>query len=81
MPPIVIPSQPSPKSLSRAERAVIARDIHRAQETLERARKSAALGGDWRLAKNLGEQCKQLGSEILQLNGTPPIAISELLPG
>lgn len=65
--------------LTKHERAVIARDIHRAQGTLERARKSAELGGDWRLAKSLAEQVKQLGGEILQLNNATPIAMSELL--
>ncbi len=70
---------PTTNMLTKTERAIIARDIHRAQETLERARKSAHLGGDVRLAKSLGEQVQKLGSEILQINGTPPTPISELL--
>lgn len=74
-------TMPSTNTLTKTERAIIARDIHRAQATLERARKSAALGGDQRLAKVLDSQVKQLGSEILQINGTPPTPISELLPG
>lgn len=68
------------RPMTQAERAVMSREISRAQERLENARKMAHLGGDWMLAKSLAEQVRQLGNQIVQLHGGPQkISIAELV--
>jgi len=68
------------RPMTSAERAVLSREIGKAQARLESARKMAHLGGDWMLAKNLGEQVRQLGDQIVQLHGGPTtISVGELV--
>lgn len=67
------------KPITIAERSMLSREIGRAQERLENARKMAHLYGEARIAKNLGEQLKALGEQISQIHGGPLVlSVSEL---
>lgn len=69
-----------PKTMTHAERAIIGRELSRAQATLERARKMADVGGDSRLAKVVGDQVKAIGEAICSVHQTPRTPLAELIP-
>lgn len=69
----------SPKTLSRVERALLTKELGKAQAALWAAFTIAARAGDLDLAKGLRDQHKALGTRIATLNGGPVIGVKELL--
>lgn len=66
------------QKLSRVERALLTKELAKAQAALWTAFSIAAKAKVMDVAKNLREQHKELGTTIVELNGGPVISRTEL---
>ena len=66
-------------SLTAVDRALVTKELGKAQAALWAALSTAARGNDLALAKALREQYKALGTAIVTLNGGPVVTLKEIL--
>jgi hypothetical protein len=76
-PPIAaMPAAPSMKSV---DRAIVTKELGKAQTALWSAFQVAARANDLDLAKVLRDQHKAMGDKIVEINGGPVVSVRELL--
>jgi len=62
------------------DRALVTKELGKAQSALWAAFQTAARAKDLDLAKALRDQHKSIGTAIVALNGGPVVSIKELVP-
>jgi hypothetical protein len=76
-PPIAAP--PVAPSMKRVDRAIVTKELGKAQTALWAAFQVAARANDLDLAKVLRDQHKAMGDKIVEINGGPIVSVRELL--
>ena len=83
-PAAVLPAAPTTVSpaaspMKSVERAIVTKELGKAQTALWSAFQVAARANDLDLAKALRDQHKAMGDKIVQINGGPVVSVRELL--
>ncbi len=66
--------------MKTTDKAMITRDLQRAQSALTAARSMASHSGDFMLARKLRAQCEALGETITAIQGGPlKISVAEMI--
>jgi len=67
------------KSMTIVERALVTKELGKAQAAIWAAFTVAARANDLALAKTLRDQHKAMGAKIVEINGGPVVSIRELI--
>lgn len=67
-------------AMKHVDRALVTKELSKAQAALWAAFTTAARANELDLAKSLRDQYKAIGTAIVSLNGGPVVTMKELLP-